>query len=304
MRIVSLLPSATDIVVALGLSPSLVGRTHECDWPGNIKDVPVMTQDALQMSSMSTREINEAIAASVHSGSSIYLLDLEALKEAAPDLILTQELCTVCAVSYSQVAKAARMLDAGTKILSLEPRTLGDILEQVTLVAEVAGVADRGVGLVAELHRRIEAVKESVRFLPRPKVASLEWLDPIYFAGHWVPDQVAAAGATEVVGRSGQYSRPIPWEMVASSKPAFLFLMPCGHSIDRAQKDIDLISGRPGWSEIPAVSGGQVWAVNGPAYFNRPGPRVVRGIEVLASIIHKVGEVGEDEARRLISHPA
>lgn len=299
MRIASLLPSATDIVAWLGLTDNLVGRTHECDWPPEVQAVPVLTRDVLDTSSMGTREIHEAIETSVHSGSSIYKLDVEALREAEPDLILTQELCQVCAVSYTQVAKAARLLDADVKVLSLEPRGIADILSHVQLVANLAGVTERGDRIVGELRSRLEKITGAVQGRPRPSVASLEWLDPLFCAGHWVPEQVAAAGGRELLGVAGEHSREMDWSSVVAARPEFIFLMPCGHSMDRAAEDLPLLRGRSQWDDIPAVLSGRVWAVDGPAYFNRPGPRVVRGVEVLASVLHGVGSAMPSEARRL-----
>jgi iron complex transport system substrate-binding protein len=300
MRIVSLLPSATDIVAALGLTESLVGRTHECDWPPIVQSVPIMTRDELETSSMSSREIHEAIESAVHSGSSIYALDTEALNDAKPDLILTQELCEVCAVSYSNVTKAARLLEGGTRILSLEPRSIRDILDHVQLVAEIADIPERGESVVGELSERLLKVELLVEGRPRPPVASLEWLDPLFCAGHWVPDQVAHAGGLEMLGHAGKHSHTVEWADVTLAQPEFLLLMPCGHELSRAQRDLNLINERPGWEELPAVKKNQVWAVNGPAYFNRPGPRIVRGVEVLAGVLHGACELGSTEAARVL----
>ncbi len=295
-----MLPSATDIVSSLGLTEHLVGRTHECDWPPEVAGVRVLTRDELATTSMSTREIHEAIETSVHSGSSIYALDEGALKEAQPDLILTQELCEVCAVSYTTVAKAAHLLDGDVKVLSLEPRSIADIFAHIELVADVAGVATRGTRVVAELRDRLETVASAVGDRRRPAVASLEWLDPLFCAGHWVPEQVGWAGGRELVGVAGEHSREIEWSSVVTARPDVLVLMPCGHPIDRAAQDLALLAGRPHWDDVPAVRNGEVWAVDGPAYFNRPGPRVVRGVEVLASVLHGAGAVLATEARKLL----
>lgn len=300
MRIVSLLPSATDIVASLGLIDCLVGRTHECDWPPEVEGVPVLTRDELNTSSMGTREIHEAIETSVHSGSSIYALDVEALREAKPDLILTQELCEVCAVSYTEVAKAARLLDADVRVLSLEPRSIADIFNHIQLVADLTGMTERGERTNAELRGRLEKVAGAVQDRPRPTVASLEWIDPLFCAGHWVPEQVEAAGGRELIGVASEHSREVDWSSVVIARPECLLLMPCGHPIDRAEQDLPLLRSRPQWVDVPAVQREQVWAVNGPAYFNRPGPRVVRGVEVLASLLHGVGEALPTEARKLL----
>lgn len=294
-----MLPSATDIVVSLGLGKDLVGRTHECDWPEEITSVPAMTKDVLATSSMSTRDIHLAISDSVHSGSAIYELDNEALREAKPDLILTQELCSVCAVSYSEVSSAVRVLDVDTRVVSLEPTSLREILETILTVGELAGAAERARDLVGDLRRGLDDLERAVSGKSRPKVASIEWLDPLFSAGHWVPDQVAAAGGDERVGRAGAPSAQIKWEAVTIERPDVLVLMPCGHDIVRAKSDLRLLSDQPGWSELPAVQKDEVWAVDGPAYFNRPGPRFIRGVEVLAGIFHGVCDFTEVDAIRL-----
>jgi iron complex transport system substrate-binding protein len=300
VRIVSLLPSATDIVVSLGLGKHLVGRTHECDWPEEITSVPVMTKDVLATSSMSTRDIHIAISESVHSGSSIYELDNEALRDAKPDLILTQELCSVCAVSYSEVSSAVRVIDADATVVSLEPTSIGEILETILTVGELAGAAEEAEDLVSDLRRRLDDVKRAVAGKPRPRVASIEWLDPLFSAGHWVPEQVAAAGGNERVGQAGAPSSQIEWEAVTTESPEVLVLMPCGHDIVRAKSDLRLLSEQPDWYELPAVQQGEVWAVDGPSYFNRPGPRVVSGVEVLAGIFHSACDFTEEEAINLL----
>lgn len=299
MRIASLLPSATDIVAALDLTDELIGRTHECDWPPEVYSVPILTRDELATSSMATREIHEAIENSVHSGSSIYALDSEALRASKPDLILTQELCEVCAVSYTDVAKAARLLEADVKVLSLEPRRIEDILDHIQLVAEIAGVPERGESVISGLRRRLEIVEAAVSDRPRPSAACLEWLDPLFAGGHWVPEQVERAGGRELIGVAGEHSHEIEWSLVVEAAPEFLVLLPCGHSIERAEQDLALLEQRPGWKDIPAVKQGEIWAVDGPAYFNRPGPRVVRGVEVLAHVFHGVGAISQNEARKL-----
>lgn len=300
MRIVSLLPSATDIVFSLGLGENLVGRTHECDWPAGVASVPVMTKDALATASMETREIHEAISESLHRGSSIYQLDPEALKAAKPDIVLTQELCEVCAVSYSQVRSAVRLLDADAAIVSLEPRTVDEILETISVVGELAGVPTRAEAIVDQLRARLDRIRIQVGALPRPRVASIEWLDPLFSAGHWVPEQVAIGGGEEIVGSPGEPSAEIDWESVVREEPEVLVLMPCGHAIERTEADLSLLARRQGWSVLLAVQRGEVWAVDGPAHFNRPGPRVVRGAEVLAGVFHGAFEFTPAEARRLL----
>lgn len=286
MRIVSLLPSATDTVCSLGLQDSLVGRTHECDWPPEIEHVPVMTSDALATHEMTSRAIHDAIGGAVHTGSSIYHLDGDALEHAKPDLVITQELCEVCAVSYSEVKEAARLMDADTKIVSLEPRSIDDILGHVELIGELTGSTEAAKRVVDDARARLENVREATRDLSRPRVVSIEWLDPIFAAGHWVPQQVEIAGGEELLGPWGAPSPEISWDAVLEAQPEVLVLMPCGMPIDRTLGEIDVLTSRKGWSELPAVREGRVFVVDASAYFNRPGPRVVRGVEILAHLIH------------------
>jgi iron complex transport system substrate-binding protein len=299
MRIVSLLPSATDIVCTLGLRDQLVGRTHECDWPPGVEEVPVMTSDALSTSEMSSREIHDAIGGAVHSGSSIYELDVEVLEAVAPDLVITQELCEVCAVSYKEVAAAARVMDADTKIVSLEPRLVGDILAHVALVGQLTDRDERARVVVEGARRRLDRLREAARGAERPRVACIEWLDPIFASGHWVPEQVEFAGGEEVLGPRGEPSREVAWEAVVEAAPEVLVLMPCGMPIDRTMSELGAITSRPGYGDLPAVRDGRVFAVDGSSYFNRPGPRVVRGAEILYELIHGDGDGVSHEARRV-----
>ena len=299
MRIVSLLPSATDIVCALGLRDELVGRTHECDWPAGIEEVPAVTRDTLETASMSEREIDLAVGKSVHSGSSIYALDHDALAAAKPDLIVTQELCEVCAVSYSEVMRSARLMDIGQRVVSLEPHTIDEILENIELVARLTGTEDAAGDVIADARTRLDAVRKAIAGREPVRTVCIEWLDPIYAAGHWVPEQVAIAGGEELVGWLGKPSRAVPWDDVVAAQPDTVVLLPCGLSIKRATADLASLQALPGWDELPAVRSGRVWAVDGPAYYNRPGPRVVRGVEVLAHVLHGVGAVENSEAVRL-----
>jgi iron complex transport system substrate-binding protein len=294
VRIVSLLPAATDLVVTLGLADSLVGRTHECDWPpGALDHVPVVTATSVP-DGLSSREISTTVGS--HRGSSLYGLDPAALAALDPDLILTQELCEVCAVSYAQVADAVRVADRGPRLVSLEPRTLGDVLGTLTTVGELTGRAAAAGAALADANRRLDAVAAAVAGRPRPRVVVLEWLDPVWPVGHWVPEQVAAAGGVEVLGTAGAHTDPLPWPAVVDAAPEVLVLAPCGFPPARTAAELDVLTARPGWDSLPAVRAGRVWIVDGPAYFNRPGPRVVRGVEVLAHVLHGIGTVTGSEA--------
>jgi len=289
VRIVSLLPSATDIVCSLGLRDQLVGRTHECDWPPGIEEVPAVTSDALATHTMTSREIHDAIGGAVHGGSAIYGLDADALESAAPDLIITQELCEVCAVSYKDVQRAARLMDSDTKIVSLEPSSLDDIFDNIRLIAELTGATDQADAVLGDARRRIAALVDRYRDRSRPRVACIEWLDPIFAGGHWVPDQVEVAGGDDVLGPRHAPSYEIPWPSLLESRPEVVVLMPCGMSVERTLAEAAAVTGRAGWSDLPAAVSDRVFVVDGSAYFNRPGPRVVRGAEILESVIHHDG---------------
>ena len=272
MRIVSLLPAATDIVAELGLVEHLVGRTHECDWPAEVENVPVVTSTGIDQNTLSSREINST----VHHGSSLYGLDADLLNDLKPDVVLTQDLCDVCAISYRKVTDTVRMMDVGPKVLSLEPSTLDGVLGCLKTVGDVLGVdsTDR----IAALRHRIDDIKRQTRNLAHPRVAAIEWLDPVWPAGHWVPEQIAAAGGIPLIAGKGEHTRPITWQTVHDAKPDIALLMPCGFPIERTLR------------ELPDQPLPQTWVLDGPSYFNRPGPRVVRGIEVLAHVLHGIGQ--------------
>ncbi|AEM85363.1 cobalamin-binding protein [Streptomyces violaceusniger] len=289
MRIVSLLPAATDIVAELGLAEHLVGRTHECDWPPEeVASVPVVTGADLDQNTRTSREISDAVGGSTHSGSSLYTLDTEALAALSPDVVLTQDLCEVCAVSYEKVSRAVRLLDADTRVLSLEPRTLDDVLDCLVTVGELLGVRERAEQRRADLRDRLERIRRSVTGRARPRVVAIEWLDPLWPAGHWVPDQITAAGGEPLLATSGEHTKPMTWEAVRAARPEVVLVLPCGFPPERTLRETELLTRLPGWTDLPAVRDGRVWVLDGPAYFNRPGPRVVRGAEVLAHVLHGV----------------
>lgn len=293
MRIVSLLPAATDIVAQLGLAADLVGRTHECDWPPrDVAAVPVVTSAGFSSDARSSREISAAVGGAAHGGSSLYSLDAEALAALAPDVVLTQDLCDVCAVSYQAVSRAVRVLDGGPRVLSLEPRTLDDVLDCLVTVGELLGVRERAELRREELRDRLTAVRELTAGRVRPRVVAVEWLDPLWPAGHWVPEQITCAGGEPLLASPGEHTKPMTWEDVRAARPDVLLVLPCGFPPERTVRERDLLTSLPGWEDLPAVRSGAVWVLDGPAYFNRPGPRVVRGAEVLAHVLHGV-EAGD-----------
>ncbi|MDR5683318.1 MAG: cobalamin-binding protein [Armatimonadota bacterium] len=285
MRIVSLLPSATEIVCALGLSDALVGVSHDCDHPPEIFGKPVLSE-AVVTTDMPSGRIDAVIRERVHRGRSVYHLDAAQLAALRPDLILTQELCTVCAPSYTMVTEAAKVLDADTTIVSLEPLGLFDILETIRLVGHRTRRSARAEALVAELRARIDRVRERTTSLPRPRVVCIEWLEPIYVAGHWIPEMVELAGGQDVLGRPREPSFAVPWERVVAAQPEVVVVMPCGFDVPRTREEIHLLTRRPGWRDLPAFCSGRVYLTEATSYFSRPGPRIVTGLEILAGILH------------------
>ena len=289
MRIVSLLPSATEIVCAIGLGGDLVGVTHECDYPPEVVGKPIMTRSVHDLASASSRDIHRLVTASVHGGSSLYALDDAALAAAAPDLILTQELCQVCAVSYREVNDVARAIDADITVVSLEPTSIEGILNSISTVGAMTESEDAAVDLVESLRERLGAVEEKVQARRdangrSPRVVGLEWLDPPFASGHWVPEQIRRAGGWELLGADGDRSVQTTWDAIAEVDPEMLLLMPCGFHL---RETLDAWAGTrrpPGYDELTAVRRGQVFALDGSAYFSRPGPRVIDGIELLAEI--------------------
>lgn len=287
MRICSLLPSATEIAFALGLGDSVVGVTHECDHPPEAKKKPSVVKSAINHHTTTSKEIDRQVGEHLKARKSIYEIDLPRFKKARPDLILTQELCDVCAVDYGEVVEASKTLPQEPKIVSLTPSLLSDVLQDIRVVGEATGKTRDAEDLVANLKSRIEHVREqAARSDRRPRVASLEWLEPIYGAGHWVPELVEWAGGEEGLAEKGQPSPKIDWSKVVQFAPEVIVLMPCGFDIDRTLKEVHLLYQLPGWKDLPAVQKSQVFAVNGHAYFNRSGPRLVDGLELLGQIIH------------------
>jgi iron complex transport system substrate-binding protein len=290
MRIVSLLPSATEIVCAIGLADELVAVTHECDWPPAVLGKPVVTRSAHDLGEASSREIHARVTASMHGGSSLYELDEEALADAEPDLILTQELCRVCAVSYEEVNEVARAIDADITVVSLEPTSIEGIFNSITTVGAMTEVEDAAVDLVESLRERLSTVEQQVaarRAAGRraPRVVALEWLDPPFAVGHWVPEQIRRAGGWDVLGADGERSRETTWDRVAEVDPEMLVLMPCGLHLAETVEEWTRTQ-RPAWlDDLPALQRGAVVAVDGSAYFSRPGPRVIDGIELMAEIM-------------------
>jgi iron complex transport system substrate-binding protein len=301
MRIVSLLPSATEIVCALGLGHSLVGVSHDCDYPPEVRGKPTLSE-AIVTAAMPSAEIDSRIRAQLHRGTSVYHLDATALSALAPDLILTQELCEVCAPSFSEVRRAARVLEGRARLVSLEPHGLEDILATILEVGRQTETSAAAEALVSQLRARIEQVRRRPLTGPRPRVLCVEWLDPLFVAGHWLPEMVALAGGWDGLARPGENSFVVEWDQVRDYAPEVVLVMPCGFDLARTRQEIPLVTGRPGWDDLPAARTGRVFLVDGSAYFNRPGPRIVRGLEILADLFRADGgSVSVEGAERLES---
>lgn len=285
-RICSLLPSATEIVCALGLDERLVAVTHECDYPPEIRSRPAVTSSVIDPSGLSAREIDQAVRNSLAETLTIYHLDRDLLAELRPDLVLTQELCEVCAVGTPVVRDVVASLPHTPRVVSLEPRSLGDVFDTILQVGRLTNRLRRAVTVTQELRARLAAVQAAVATAQPRRVLTLEWVDPIFVGGHWVPEMVEMAGGQDVLGRAGNPSREVSWDEVAASRPEVIVAMPCGFGLERSAQEL-AASALPGaWRELPAVKADQVYVVDGSSYFNRPGPRLIDGVEILASILH------------------
>jgi iron complex transport system substrate-binding protein len=288
MRIVSLLPSTTEIAFALGLGDEVVAVTHECDFPPAARALPVITASALDHSDASSEEIDAAVRGQLRDGISIYSLDEALLARLQPDLILTQALCDVCAVSFGTVERAAGAIGGAPLLLSLEPTSLAGIFGTILAVGGATGRRAAAEELVAALKQRVATVRErAATATTRPRVACLEWFDPPFGPGHWLPELVELAGGKPGLGRAEEPSRRISWGDVIAFAPEVIVLTPCGFDIERtAREAAEILPHRMGWSALPAVRAGRVYAVDGNSYFSRPGPRIVDSLELLAELIH------------------
>jgi len=280
MRIVSLVPHATELLFALGLGEQVVAVTHECDHPPEALRRRRVTRDVLPPG-LSAGEIDAAVRERTLEGQAIYELDRDALAALEPELIVTQALCPVCAVSYDEVARFARQLPGRPRVIALDPKTLGETLGDVRTLAEATDSRERGIELVAEAAARTDRVKLAVGGEPRPRVAALEWLDPVYAAGHWTPQLIGLAGGEDVLGLAGEPSQTVSWDAVAAARPEIVVVMPCGYDAPRAHTEAVTYM-----TELAALSARRIVAVNASAYFSRPGPRLIDGLELLAEILH------------------
>ena len=280
MRIVSLVPSATEMLFALGLGSDLIAVTHECDYPPAARELPKITRDVLP-AGLSAAAIDAAVKQRTLAGESIYELDAQALHDLRPDLVVTQALCSVCAVSYDDVRAIAQEIDPQPRVVSLDPHTVGEVLGDARTLARATDCQDAAVELVRDMAARIDRVKLAVRGARRPRVAALEWLDPPFGAGHWTPQLIDYAGGEDVLGFAGEPSTQCTWDHVAAAQADIVIVMPCGYDAEIAHREAEMHR-----DQLAALGAGEVVAVDASAYFSRPGPRIVDGLELLASIIH------------------
>jgi len=273
-------PHATELLFALGLGDDVVGVTHECDWPEAAQELPQVTRDVLEPG-LSPGGIDAAVRERTAAGGSIYALDAELLRELEPDLIVTQALCHVCAVSVDEVQALARALPGPPRVIALDPTTYGETVGDVRTVAQATNAKDAALDLIARTARRADVVRLAVRGAPRPRVAALEWMDPVFVAGHWTPQLIEMAGGEDVLGFSGEPSRVATWGEVAAAQPEVVIVMPCGYDAARARVEAEGFADR-----LRSLGADQVVAVDASAYFSRPGPRLIDGLELLAHILH------------------
>jgi iron complex transport system substrate-binding protein len=286
MRVVSLLPAATEIVCALGRADDLAAVSHECDFPTAVRAKPRITRCEIHGNALPSAEADAWVRRQLREAGTLYTLDDALLRAIAPDVILTQKLCDVCAVAWGTVVRLAETLPGPPVVLNLEPTRLGDVFQDVLNVGKAIGAAAEAVALVGELQARTNALRRRTAGLPRRRCVLLEWLDPLYRSGHWGPDLVALAGGIDPVGVAGANAATVAWEAVRTAEPEAIVVACCGYDVARALADVPRLREFPGWDELPAVRAGAVWVLDGNAYVSRPGPRLVDSAELLARCLH------------------
>jgi iron complex transport system substrate-binding protein len=281
-----LIASATEIVCALGLQDQLVGRSHECDFPPAVGSLPVCTEP--KFPDGTSYQIDERIKAILQEGLSVYRVDAGALERLAPDVIVTQTQCDVCAVSLADVeAAVCEMIGSRPEIVALEPNALEDIFADIEQVADALGVAERGADVAATLRRRMADVERRAATVDeRPAVACIEWIEPLMAAGNWMPELVEMAGGVSVVGRAGEHAPWLEWDELVELDPEVIVALPCGFDIQRTRREIGPLTSKPEWSNLRAVAAGRVYLADGNQFFNRPGPRVAEALEIMAEMLH------------------
>jgi iron complex transport system substrate-binding protein len=305
-RIVSFLPSATEMAFALGLGDQVYGVSHECDYPPEARTKPAVVRNALPIEQMSQAQIDVAVTERLRSGFSLYVIDDAVVLDAAPDLVITQNLCEVCAPAGNEIADLLRLLPNAPEVLWMSPKSLEQIFDNVRDLGQATAREHEAARLISQGRARLERVRVLAdTAASRPRVFCMEWMDPVYCCGHWVPEMVALAGGEDALGRLGADSVRIPWDSVLAWAPEVLVVMPCGFGIAKAFEEAQRLLDYPGWSQIPAVLSGQVYVADANAYFARPGPRVVDGTELLAHLIHPelFAWTGEPDASRRLEMP-
>jgi iron complex transport system substrate-binding protein len=280
MRIVSLVPHATELLYALGLGDSVVGVTHECDYPPATAALPRITRDVLP-AGLSAAEIDAAVRERTEKGEAIYLLDEEKLAELEPDLIVTQELCPVCAVSYEEVRDVAKKLDPCPTVIALDPKTFGETMGDIRTLAQATDARDAALDLVARQRARVDRVRIALKGARRRRVIAIEWFDPVFIAGHWTPQMIDMAGGADLLGFAGEHSEQLAWELLEAAKPEVVVCIPCGYDGPRALAEAEQFGDR-----LRALKAQEVVALDAAAYFSRPGPRLVDGLQTLAHALH------------------
>lgn len=288
MKIVSFLPAATEIVYALGLGESLVGVSDECDYPPDAVTKPVVSRSALPKGHLQTpREIDEAVREKLKGGGPLYVLDLDLLRREHPDVILTQDLCRVCAVPSGQVQQALDQIGLpDAEVVALDPQSLEEVVAQLEIVGKLLGEAARGTELADAMRERIATVRETAKRVPAVSVFALEWADPPFSGGHWVPDMIEAVGGVPVLAEKGSPSREVAWYEVRDAAPEVVVFMPCGSYLEEAEEEAGVFLHQAEFADTPAARNGNVFAVDATSYFSRPGPRIVDGVEILAWAVH------------------
>jgi len=286
-KIISLLPSATEIVCALGLESQLVGRSHECDYPETVKQLPVISYDRIG-ANLSSLAIDQQVKQLLTNAISVYEVNTELMKQLAPDVVITQDQCAACAVSLPEVEQAlANELEKPARIVSLQPDSLAGIMDNIAEVACALNVVPAGNALLEDLQERVDLIQHKLKFIEnKPTVACIEWLEPLMVSGNWVPELVQIAGGTPILAEAGKHSPYIDWTDMRLQDPEIIVLMACGFSIERTLKEIDILLQLPGFADLQAIKNKRFYIADGNQYFNRPGPRIVDSIEILAEIIY------------------
>ncbi len=286
-RIVSFLPAATEMACALGLGDQILGVSHECDFPHAMRGKPIVVRNALELAQLQPSEIDRVVSATIHEGNSLYAVDEPLLRALSPDIILTQDLCQVCAPSGNDVTRVIGSLRPSPDVLYFTPRTLADVDADLQMLGDATGKRPEADALIASNGARLEAIAARLRHVAhRPRVFFAEWIDPIFCAGHWVPEMIERAGGRDPLGRHGSESVRVAWDDVVASAPEVIIIAPCGYSLAGALEQVALLAAKPEWQTLPAVKSGRVYAVDANSYFARPAPRLVDGVELLAHLFH------------------